>query len=285
MVGLSKLRSPRFTGLALDERLAAEGIPGGCCGLRVVDLATGALPGVRQPLGLGLQEEDIHGLVRLPDPGGQMRVRPQAPSGNPCQAPAAAPFGRPEVSPVAPGAGQSEAGLAVPDPTTVAGPIRYQKVLLLTRATLPPYAALTCPCLAPGSAALERISGELLGLCALVDGAMVALAIAERRSDGDAQLISLMVAPTWRRRGIGTGLLRRLQPFFGLGGNQRAGGALSRQHPHQRGLRADPGEAGLVRRPASSGCCCWATAPGWPLQGGLIAIRCWRPAAWWPGAS
>ena len=233
VVGLSKLRSPQFTGLALDERLAAEGIPGGCCGLRVVDLATGALlhsldlpepidelfdvvalPGVRQPLALGLQDEDIHCLVRLPDPLGQVRVRPLAPSGNPHQGPALTPFGLPAVSPVAPGAGQADGGLAVPDPTVAAGPIRYQKVLLLTPATLAPYAALTYPSLAPGRAALERISGELLGLCAMADGAMVALALAERRSEGGAGLVSLMVAPSWRRRGIGTGLLLRLQRFL-----------------------------------------------------------------------
>jgi uncharacterized protein (TIGR03032 family) len=233
VVGLSKLRSPQFTGLALDERLAAEGIPGGCCGLRVVDLATGALlhsldlpepidelfdvvalPGVRQPLALGLQDEDIHCLVRLPDPLGQVRVRPLAPSGNPHQGPALTPFGLPAISPVAPGAGQADGGLAVPDPTVAAGPIRYQKVLLLTPATLAPYAALTYPSLAPGRAALERISGELLGLCAMADGAMVALALAERRSEGGAGLVSLMVAPSWRRRGIGTGLLLRLQRFL-----------------------------------------------------------------------
>ncbi len=226
VVGLSKLRSPQFTGLALDDRLAAEGVPGGRCGLRVVDLATGALlhsldlpepidelfdvvalPGVRQPLALGLQDEDIHCLVRLPDPAGQVRVRPLTPSGNPYQGPALAPFGLPAISPVAPGAGQAETGPAVPDPTAVVAPIRYQKVLLLTPANLAPYASLTYPSLAPGSAALGRISGELLGLCALADGAMVALALAERRSEGGAGLISLMVAPSWRRRGIGTGLL------------------------------------------------------------------------------
>jgi uncharacterized protein (TIGR03032 family) len=233
VVGLSKLRSPQFTGLALDDRLAAEGVPGGRCGLRVVDLATGALlhsldlpkpidelfdvvalPGVRQPLALGLQDEDIHCLVRLPDPAGQVRVRPLTPSGNPYQGPALAPFGLPAISPVAPGAGQAETGPAVPDPTAVVAPIRYQKVLLLTPANLAPYASLTYPSLAPGSAALGRISGELLGLCALADGAMVALALAERRSEGGAGLISLMVAPSWRRRGIGTGLLLRLQQFL-----------------------------------------------------------------------
>jgi GNAT superfamily N-acetyltransferase len=43
---------------------------------------------------------------------------------------------------------------------------------------------------------------------------MVAFAIAERRSDGSAQLLSLKVDPVWRRRGIGTGLLQRLMVFL-----------------------------------------------------------------------
>jgi hypothetical protein len=65
---------------------------------------------------------------------------------------------------------------------------------------------------------VERIRGELVGLCAMVDGVMVALALAERRSDGGAQLLSLMVAPSWRRRGIGTGLLLRLKPVLAAEG-------------------------------------------------------------------
>jgi len=235
VVGLSKLRSPQFSGLALDERLQAEGYPEGCCGLRVVDLATGALrhsldlpdpidelfdvvalPGVRQPLALNLQGEEIHCLVRLPDPAGQVRVRPLAPSGNPHQGRGLAPFGLPAVPPLALGGSQAQAATA--DPAGVSEPIRYQKVLQLTPATLAPYASLTYPSLAPGSPALERISGELVGLCAMVDGVMVALALAERRRDGGAQLLSLMVAPPWRRRGIGTGLLLRLKPVLAAEG-------------------------------------------------------------------
>ena len=235
VVGLSKLRSPQFSGLALDERLPAEGYPEGCCGLRVVDLATGALrhsldlpdpidelfdvvalPGVRQPLALNLQGEEIHCLVRLPDPAGQVRVRPLAPSGNPHQGRALAPLGLPAVPPMA--LGDSQAQAATADPAGVAGPIRYQKVLLLTPATLALYASLTYPSLARGSPALERISGELVGLCAMVDGVMVALALAERRRDGGAQLLSLMVEPSWRRRGIGTGLLLRLKPVLAAEG-------------------------------------------------------------------
>jgi ribosomal protein S18 acetylase RimI-like enzyme len=45
-------------------------------------------------------------------------------------------------------------------------------------------------------------------------GSMVALAIAERRPEGGAQLISLKVDPPWRQRGIGSGLLQRLMVFL-----------------------------------------------------------------------
>ena len=322
VVGLSKLRSPQFTGLALDGRLLAEGQPGGRCGLRVIDLASGAiqhsldlpepidelfdvvaLPGVRQPRALGLQGQEIECLVRLPERPEQVRVRPLPPSGNPHQGANLPLFGLPEPSPLqgarpataeglaraeghdlshgsaaasgsnvvnrsailsgsatdvgpatsagraivavpasaerqavahgpAPVSGPapavrpgSAAGLAQfarsaipealgPDPAEVEGPIHYQRVFHLSPANLAPYAALTFPVLAPGSAALERISGELLGLSAMAAGAMVAFAIAERRADGGARLLSLMVAPAWRRRGIGTGLLARLMAFL-----------------------------------------------------------------------
>jgi GNAT superfamily N-acetyltransferase len=49
-------------------------------------------------------------------------------------------------------------------------------------------------------------------------GVMVGFAIAERRADGGAQLLSLKVDPAWRRRGIGTGLLQRLMVFLGKEG-------------------------------------------------------------------
>jgi GNAT superfamily N-acetyltransferase len=43
---------------------------------------------------------------------------------------------------------------------------------------------------------------------------MVGFAVAERRADGGAQLLSLKVDLLWRRRGIGTGLLQRLMVFL-----------------------------------------------------------------------
>jgi len=214
IVGLSKLRSPQFTGLPLEHRLAAEGIAGGCCGLRIIDLTTGEilhsldlpepidelfdlelLPGVRQPRALGLQAEDIDCLVKLPGRDALVQVRPKAPSGNPHEAPRPPIFGLP-----------SAPGLT----TAAQGQLRYQQVYQLTPSTLAPYAALTLPSLKPGSNALARLRGELIAVSAMANGEMVALAIAERLPSGGAALRSLCVDPAWRRQGIGTGLIARL---------------------------------------------------------------------------
>jgi uncharacterized protein (TIGR03032 family) len=244
VVGLSKLRSPQFTGLPLEERLIAEGNPGGCCGLRVIDLASGeiqhsldlpepidelfdvaVLPGVRQPRALGLQGEEIDCLVKIPEQPELLHVRPMAPSGKPHQGPSVRPFGLPEPSAAGSAGGEStpdvfatdliaaDASAAATAPPDDA-PIHYQRVFHLTPANLAPYGELTFPTLAPGSSALSRIEGELLGLSAMAAGVMVGFAIAERRADGGAQLLSLKVDPAWRRRGIGTGLLQRLMVFL-----------------------------------------------------------------------
>ena len=229
VVGLSKLRSPQFTGLPLEERLHAEGHPGGCCGLRVVDLATGeimhsldlpepidelfdvaVLPDMRQPRALGLQGEEIDCLVKIPDRPELLHVRPMAPSGNPHQGPALLPFGLPEPSTAETDARHETAAKPAASDT----PIHYQRVFHLTPANLAPYAALTFPSLAAGSLALSRIKGELLGLSAMATGKMVGFAIAERQGDGAAKLLSLKVDANWRRRGIGTGLLQRLMMFL-----------------------------------------------------------------------
>jgi len=251
VVGLSKLRSPQFTGLPLEKRLIAEGTPSGCCGLRVIDLGSGeilysldlpepidelfdvvVLPGVRQPRALGLQGEEIDCLVKIPDQPQLLRVRPMAPSGKPHQGPSLRPFGLPEPSAVGGAGGEMApspygtgafAADASADPAADGTPnrtrpadtaIHYQRVFHLTPANLAPYAALTFPSLAPGSSALARIQGELLGLSAMAAGVMVGFAIAERRAAGGAQLLSLKVDPDWRRRGIGTGLLQRLMVFL-----------------------------------------------------------------------
>jgi GNAT superfamily N-acetyltransferase len=48
----------------------------------------------------------------------------------------------------------------------------------------------------------------------MVHGSMVGLAIAERQPDGGARLLSFLVEPPWRRRGIGGGMLGRLMLFL-----------------------------------------------------------------------
>ena len=216
VVGLSKLRSPQFTGLPLEERLAAEGIPGGCCGLRVIDLASGkvlhsldlpepidelfdvvVLPGVRQPRALGLQGEAIDCLVKLSGQSALVQVRPMAPRGNRHQGAEIEPFGLPKRATAA-----------------VGTPIHYQRVFHLTPSNLAPYAALTFPALNRDITASQQVTGELLGLSAMADGVMVGLAIAEVMANGGARLLSLMVEPTWRQRGIGRGVLDRLMAML-----------------------------------------------------------------------
>ena len=215
VVGLSKLRSPQFTGLPLEQQLNAMGLPGGCCGLRVIDLTTStvvhsldlpepidelfdvvALPGVRQPRAMGLQGEDIHCLVKLPNHAQLTTIRPKVPSGSPHQARSPPVFGLPVTA------------------AATSAAIRYQQVFQLTPQTLIPYASLTFPSLAPGSQKLARITGELLAVSAMADGTMVGLAVAEREADGNANLISLMVQPRLRRQGIATRLVANLQRFL-----------------------------------------------------------------------
>lgn len=83
IVGLSKPRDGRFEGLALDERLAERGEQA-WCGLQAIDLATGevrewlrfggpitelfavcVLPGVRNPLTLGPQSQEIRDFITI----------------------------------------------------------------------------------------------------------------------------------------------------------------------------------------------------------------------------
>jgi uncharacterized protein (TIGR03032 family) len=231
VVGLSKLRSPQFTGLPLEQQLNTMELPGGCCGLRVIDLQSGtvvhsldlpdpidelfdvvALPGARLPRALGLQGEDIHCLVKLPGQTGLTTIRPKAPSGNPHQAMPPPVFGLPVANASLQAAPQTPTNTPTNTPTPA--PIRYQQVFQLTPQTLAPYAGLTSPSLAPGSPGLARVSGELLAVSAMAHGTMVGLAVAERQADGTARLISLMVQAHLHRQGIATRLVAKLQRFL-----------------------------------------------------------------------
>lgn len=229
VVGLSKLRSPQFTGLPLEQKLEQLHLPGGCCGLRVIDLATGhivhsldlpepidelfdvvVLPGAQQPRALGLQNEDIHCLVKLPGQKHLTTIRPKAPSGNPHQARPPPVFGLPVAQDMPP--------KAPPQSTTIEQHIRYQQVFQLTPQTLAPYAVMTFPSLAPGSPGIAKVTGELLAVSAMADGTMVGMAVAERHADGNASMISLMVQPDMCRRGIGTRMVANLQRFLAVQG-------------------------------------------------------------------
>ncbi|WPL19532.1 hypothetical protein Thiowin_04663 [Thiorhodovibrio winogradskyi] len=94
LIGLSQLRSTSFGGLALEQRLAADGQQAQC-GLMVVDLDRGAvihwlrfgnlveelfdlvvIPAARRPRALGLQEDDIERLVSFPGSNGLVITKP-----------------------------------------------------------------------------------------------------------------------------------------------------------------------------------------------------------------
>ena len=215
VVGLSKLRSPQFTGLPLEERLQGSAEPQGCCGIRVIDLTNGnvlhsldlpepidelfdvaVLEQCRQPQALGLADDAIDYLVKLPQQNNLVRIKPSLPSGTPHQGPAVKRLG-------------------LPQPTAADGAaVHYQRVFQLTEATLAPYADLTYPSLEPGAAIWRKIKGELLGISASHNGTLVGLALAECNSDGTARLISLFVIPPKRHQGIGTRLIAHLSAFL-----------------------------------------------------------------------
>jgi hypothetical protein len=219
LVGLSKLRSQTFAGLALETRLAALSADSQCA-LVVIDLNTGnivhelsingiveelfdvvVLPNVRQPRALGFQDDDIDRLVNFPTSGGIVTTKPtvKRPS-----------IGKPVQIAGLPRAEQ----LAKAEKVAV----KYQQVFHLNPDNLLPYDAMTYPSLQTRWQTQPQ-RGELLGLSASVDGNMVGFAVAERFIHTDAQpaaeLISLLVLPAYRHQGIGTALGRHLQQLMG----------------------------------------------------------------------
>ncbi len=210
VVGLSKLRSACFTGLALEERLKAQGNTSHC-GVMVIDLTTGqvvewlyigqaveelfdivVLPGVRQPEALGLQGDDLQRLVTFPNSGGVVITKPTVK--------------RPSLGQAPPVAGLPQAS---EQPKPAIG-IKYQRVYHLNTSNALDYDALTYPSLQERWQ-VQPPKGELLGISAAVAGSLVGFAIAEQMDAERAEIISLLVLPEYRCQGIGTKLLIYLE--------------------------------------------------------------------------
>lgn len=207
IVGLSKLRARTFTGLVLEERLAkTRKTPQ--CGLMMISLSSGevihwlhlegmveelfdvvVLPGVRRPQAVGLQNDEIQRLVTFPSSRGIVTTKPTAV--------------RPSHGPKAPVAG-------LPKSEEYLQSIKYQRVYHLNPSNLLPYDDLTFPRLSQRWTTQPQ-RGELIGLSASIAGEMVGFAIAELLADGAAEIISLLVLPSYQRNGIGTRLLQALE--------------------------------------------------------------------------
>ena len=224
LVGLSKLRSTSFGGLALEQRLADAG-ESSQCGLLVIDITTGAvvhslhidgaveelfdvvvLPEVQRPRALGFQGDDIDRLISFPGSGGLVTTKPTVKRPGIGQAVQTA--GLPRNAQLAHATAVTEVSAA---------PVKYQQVYHLTPDNLAPYDAMTSPSLQqrwPG----QPLRGELLGVSASVEGEMVGFAVAEQLTQADAspasELLSLRVLPAYRHQGIATALVKHLQKLM-----------------------------------------------------------------------
>ena len=214
LVGLSKLRSKVFGDLALETALQTLKQPSQC-GLRVIDLNTGAivhslqiegiveelfdvvvLPGVRKPKALGFQNDDIQNLVSFPESGGIITTKPAVQR-------------RDAIAQI------TEPTSHDPLATADKQPIKYQRVYHLTPENLAPYDEMTYPSLQKHWQTRE-LRGELHAVSASVDGTMVGFAVAEQLQEAGPnqntmELLSLYVLPAYRRQGIGATLVKYLQ--------------------------------------------------------------------------
>ena len=192
LVGLSKLRSKVFTGLALEQRLASGNMTSQC-GLMIIDLNTGnllhtrridgvveelfdvvVLPGVSWPRALGFQNDDIDRLISFPGSGGIITTKPTV------QRPG---LSQPVQKPGVPRASQLDDG-EKPD-------IKYQKVVNLTPENLLAYESMTQPSLR-NRWLTQPQRGELLGVSASIDGEMVGFVVAESWQEAGHPHIELL---------------------------------------------------------------------------------------------
>ncbi|MDD5274863.1 MAG: DUF4915 domain-containing protein [Methylovulum sp.] len=216
LVGLSKLRSPAFSGLPLETRLAESGGTAQCGMMMVVDLNTGnvvhwlhidgvveelfdvvVLPTVRQPQVLGFQNDDIGRLVTFPGSCGVVATKPTVK--------------RPGI-----GMAMQTEGLPRQEPAPLhasAADVKYQRVYHLTPDNLLPYEAMTEPSLTQRWQTQAQ-RGELLAVSASVAGEMVGLAVAERwleKGQTKSEIISLRVLPAYQAQAVIQQLAAHLQ--------------------------------------------------------------------------
>ena len=237
-VGLSKLRSSTFTGLALENRLAQEGTVAQC-GVMVIDLRTSeishylmldgvveelfdvvVLPGVLRPRALGFQDEDIERLITFPGSLGLITTKPTVK--RPSLGPTAPIAGLPTKERVAqeneearmlealeanPNLDPKESNL---DSNVDSVNIKFQQVYHLNPESLRPYDAMTFPSLQKRWQSQPQ-RGELVGVSASASGDMIGFVIAELLPDFKAGIISFFVAPGYRQQGVGTRMLAFLE--------------------------------------------------------------------------
>jgi uncharacterized protein (TIGR03032 family) len=216
LVGLSKLRTQSFSGLALETRLAAEGYEAQC-GLVVIDLNTGqiihsfiingvveelfdvvVLPNAQQPNVLGFQADDISRLINFPQSNGMVITKPTVQ--------------RPSIGQSVPVAGLPRANAVENNKISV----KYQRVYHLNPENLLDYEAMTYPSL-QARWQNQPPRGELLGLSASVAGDMVGFAVAEYYqvdAKPTADLISLYDLPAYQQMGIEENLTQHLHTLL-----------------------------------------------------------------------
>ncbi|MBW4495159.1 MAG: TIGR03032 family protein [Oscillatoria princeps RMCB-10] len=244
IIGMSQPRHQNFAGLALDERLATYKM-GARCGLTVVDLTSGkvvgwlefkntvkelfdvaVLRGVRRPMALGFQGDEIERFVTFegssgivftrPTVGGQRGVTPPPsplPAGGEGGSVRGGDAGDGPLTPSPPA--QGERGKT---PPYLAGPgrpggalVKYQMVYHLSAENSIEYDALTFPSLKKRWQK-QKQRGEILAVSASVAETLVGFVFAEILAEyKTAEIISLFVAPECRHQGIGTNLVRYLE--------------------------------------------------------------------------
>ena len=105
------------------------------------------LTGVREPRALGLSDENMKTLVKLPAQKELLRIRPNTPSTKQHKGPEVKHHGIPISNQERHEANKLK--------------VKYQRIYQITPDNLAPYASLTYPPLATGSNALNRLKGSL----------------------------------------------------------------------------------------------------------------------------